>query len=445
MPREGGTRHALRGAALTFVADPFDVGVEAALRHEADAIIAMDDGRITHFGPASRVLPELPRDLTVRVTGKDTLILPGFIDAHVHYPQTQIIGSHGEQLLDWLEKYTFVAEQAFASGEHARDVARLFLQECLRAGTTTAGVFCTVHPQSVDAFFEEAQARNMRMIAGKVLMDRNAPAALTDSPKKGYDESKALIARWHGRGRQLYAVTPRFAASSTPEQMEMAGQLWAEHPGTYLQSHIAENRAEVSWIRQLYPQRKGYLDVYDHYRQLGPRAMYGHGIWLTEEELHRCHDTGTALAHCPTSNQFLGSGLFSVRKAVKRERPVRVAMATDLGAGTSFSMLRTLDSAYKVAQLNGETLSAPQAFYLATRGAARALYLEDRIGSLAPGMEADLIVLDLKSTPLIEFRMRACESLEEALFIQMTLGDDRAIESTYVAGNLAHRRAGQSA
>ena len=401
--------HALRGAALTFVADPFEVGVESAMRHESDAIVVMNDGRITHFGAASDVLPALPPGTPVRQTAKDTLILPGFIDAHVHYPQTQIIGSHGEQLLDWLDKYTFVAEQAFASAEHAREVARLFLQECLRAGTTSAAVFCTVHPQSVDAFFEEAQARNMRMIAGKVLMDRNAPAGLTDSPQKGYDESKALIARWHGRGRQLYAVTPRFAASSTPEQMEMAGQLWAEHPGTYLQSHIAENRAEVSWIRQLYPRRKGYLDVYDHYRQLGPRAIYGHGIWLTEEELHRCHDTGTALAHCPTSNQFLGSGLFSVRNAVKRQRPVRVAMATDLGAGTSFSMLRTLDSAYKVAQLNGETLSAPQAFYLATRGAARALYLEDNMGSLAPGMEADLIVLDLKSTPLIEFRMRNCE------------------------------------
>jgi len=434
-------RHALRGAALTFVADPNDVGVQAAMRHEADAIVAMEDGRITHFGAASQILANLSPDMPVHATGRDTLILPGFIDGHVHYPQTQIIGSHGEQLLDWLNKYTFVAEQAFASGEHAREVARAFLRECLRAGTTTASVFCTVHPQSVDAFFEEAQALNMRMIAGKVLMDRNAPAALMDSPQKGYDESKALIARWHGRGRQLYAVTPRFAASSTPEQMEMTGQLWAEHPGTYLQSHIAENRAEVSWIRQLYPQRKGYLDVYDHYRQLGPRAIYGHGIWLTEAELHRCHDTGTALAHCPTSNQFLGSGLFSVRNAIKRERPVRVAMATDLGAGTSFSMLRTLDAAYKVAQLNGETLSAPQAFYLATRGAARALYLEDRIGSLAPGLEADLVVLDLKSTPLIEFRMRSCESLEEALFIQMTLGDDRAIQSTYCAGERVHDRA----
>jgi guanine deaminase len=271
-------------------------------------------------------------------------------------------------------------------------------------------------------------------------MDRHAPAPLTETAQRGYDESKRLIARWHGRGRQLYCVTPRFAATSTPEQMEMTGRLWAEHPGTYLQSHVSENRDELEWIRQLYPGRAGYLDVYDHYGQLGPRSIYGHGIWLTEPELQRCHESGTAIAHCPTSNQFLGSGLFNLGVATRRDRPVRVGLATDLGAGTSFSMLQTMNEAYKTAQLNGNSLSAPQAFYLATRGAARALYLEDRIGSLAPGMEADLLVLDLESTPLIEFRMRSCESIEEALFIQMTLGDDRAVAATYIAGELAHRR-----
>jgi guanine deaminase len=435
----------LRGPALTFVADPFEVGADAALRYESDAIVAMEAGHITHFGAAHDILPKLPADAPVRATGKDSLILPGFVDCHVHYPQTQIIGSHGEQLIDWLNRYTFVAEQAFASAEHARAVAEVFLNECLRAGTTTAAVYCTVHPQSVDAFFEAAAARNLRMIAGKALMDRHAPAALTDTARSGYDESRALIAKWHGRGRASYAVTPRFAASSTPEQMEMAGQLWAEHPGTYLQSHVSENRDEVAWVRKLYPERSGYLDVYDHFGHLGPRAIYGHGVWLTEAELARCHETGTAIAHCPTSNLFLGSGLFHVANAVKAERPVRVGLATDLGAGTSFSMLQTMNEAYKVAQLNGSRLSAPLAFYLATRGAARALYLEDRIGSLAPGMEADVIVLDLRSTPVIDFRMRACESIEEVLFVQMTLGDDRAVQSTYVSGTLAHRRAKQSA
>jgi guanine deaminase len=436
-------RQALRGPALTFVADPFEAGVEAAMRYEPDALVLMEAGKISQFGAASDLLPGLPAETPVRLTGKDTLITAGFIDCHVHYPQTQIIGSFGEQLIDWLNRYTFVAEQAFASPDHARQVARVFLDECLRAGTTTAAVYCTVHPQSVDAFFEAAAERDLRMIAGKALMDRNAPAELSDTAKSGYDESRALIAKWHGRGRALYAVTPRFAASSTPRQMEMAGQLWAEHPGTYLQSHVSENRDEVAWIRKLYPERRNYLDVYDHYGHLGPRAIYGHGIWLTEQELHRCHDTGTAIAHCPTSNLFLGSGLFSVANAVKRTRPVRVGLATDVGAGTSFSMLQTMNEAYKVAQLKGEALSAPTAFYLATRGAARALYLEDKVGSLAPGMEADVLVLDLKSTPLIDFRMRACNSFEEALFVQMTLADDRAVESVYAAGAQAYRRVGR--
>lgn len=431
---------ALRGPALTFIDDAVKAGVEASMRYESDAIVAMAGGKITHFGPASQVSPELPKGTTVRRTGDDALILAGFIDCHVHYPQTQIIGAYGEQLIDWLSKYTFVAEQKFASKEHAREVAKVFLQECLRAGTTTAAVYCTVYPQSVDAFFEEAEARNMRMIAGKILMDRNAPDALTDTPQKGYDDSKALIAKWHGRGRQLYCVTPRFAPTSTPAQMEMTGRLWAEHPGTYLQSHVSENRGEVAWVKELYPERKGYLDVYDHYKQLGPRSIYGHGVWLTEAELQRFHEAGAAIAHCPTSNLFLGSGLFNLKNAMKAERPVRVGLATDLGAGTSFSMLQTLNETYKVAQLNGNKLSAPLAFYLATRGAAHALYLEDKIGSLAVGMEADVVVLDLKSTPVIEYRMRNCQDLEEALFIQMTLGDDRGVHSTYIAGALAYSR-----
>ncbi len=431
---------ALRGAALTFVDDPSSVGVETAMRYEADAIVAMANGSITHVGPASQVIAQLPPGTPVQSNGRDSLMLPGFVDCHVHYPQIGIIGAHGEQLLDWLNKYTFVAEQKFSDAAHARDTARVFLAECLRAGTTTAAVFCTVHPQSVDAFFEESSALNTRMIAGKALMDRHAPAALTDTAQRGYDESKALIARWHGRGRQLYAVTPRFAASSTPEQMDMAGKLWAEHPGTWLQSHVSENRAEVEWIRELYPARRNYLDVYDHFRQLGPRSIYGHGIWLSENELHRCHDTGTALAHCPTSNEFLGSGQFNLRNALKPSRPVRVGLGTDLGAGTSFSQLQTLSQAYKTAALLGNSLDAPLAFYLATRGSARALHLDDRIGSLAPGMEADLVVMDLKSTPAIEFRLRRCESLEEMLFVQMTLGDDRAIRETWVAGVRVHQR-----
>ena len=292
----------------------------------------------------------------------------------------------------------------------------------------------------MDAFFEASSKINARMIAGKVLMDRNAPAALRDTPQSGYDQSKALLRQWHGKGRQLYCITPRFAPTSSPEQMHMAGALWQEFPDAYLQSHVSENVGEVAWARSLYPERSGYLDIYDHYGQLGPRAVYGHGVHLTESELARCHDTGTAIAHCPTSNLFLGSGCLNVHNLQRSDRPVRVGLASDLGAGTSFSALQTMNEAYKVAQLNGNALSAWHAFYLATRGAAQALYLDDTIGSIAPGHEADLVVLDLKSTPIIDYRMKHCQSLEEALFIQMTLGDDRATRATYIAGKLVYDR-----
>lgn len=425
--------HAIRGPALTFSADPSIAGA-AAMHFESDALIAFSAGVISHFGAAAQVLPQLPPGTPVEAYNRDHLILPGFIDCHVHYPQLQIVGAHGEQLLDWLEKYTFVAEQQFADADHARRIAEIFLDECLRNGTTTVATFCTVHPHSVDAFFSAAAQRGMRCIAGKCLMDRNAPEALRDSAQRGYDESKALIARWHGKGRALYAVTPRFAPSSTPEQMELAGALWRESPGTYLQSHVSENRREVAWARELFPERRDYLDVYDHYGQLGPRAIYGHGIHLGERELARLSESGAAIAHCPTSNLFLGSGLFDLANAKKSARPVRVGLATDVGAGTSLSMLKTLGAAYQTAQLSGNRLGAIEAFHLATRGAAEALYLEDRIGSIGVGMEADLMVLDLKSTPMIEARMQRCETLEEALFVQMTLADDRAVASTWVAG-----------
>jgi guanine deaminase len=425
--------HALRGPALTFNSDPFDDG-PGALRFERDAIVAFSGGLITHFGPASEVVTKLPPGTPVEAYGQDRLILPGFIDCHVHYPQLQIVGAYGEQLLDWLEKYTFVAEQQFADPEHAGRIAEAFLDECLRNGTTTVATFCTVHPHSVDAFFEAAARRGMRCIAGKCLMDRHAPEALRDTPQRGYDDSKALIQRWHGNGRALYAITPRFAPSSTPEQMELAGTLWKESPGTYLQSHVSENRREVAWARELFPERRDYLDVYEHYGQLGPRAIYGHGIHLDESELGRLSASGAAIAHCPTSNMFLGSGLFDLENAKKAVRPVRVGLATDVGAGTSLSMLKTMGAAYQTAQLKGKRLTAAAAFYLATRGAARALYLEDRIGSIAVGLEADLVVLDLESTPMVATRMQRCESLEEALFVQMTLADDRAVAATWVAG-----------
>lgn len=431
---------AVRGPILTFTGDPFRDGLSKTMVHEPDAIVAMRDGRITHFGPAERVLKELPAGIGIRDYGKDSLISAGFVDSHVHFPQTPMIAAYGSQLLDWLNQYTFPAELKFADKEYARAVAGLFLQENLRNGITTSCVYCTVHPQSVDALFEEAEKLGLRLAAGKVLMDRNAPDALCDTAQSGYDQSQALIAKWHGRGRLLYAITPRFAGTSSPEQLSAAGALWREHPDCLMQTHIAENQQEVAWIKELFPDRQNYLDVYDHHGLCRERAVFGHGIWLDEPELQRLHACGAAISHCPTSNFFLGSGAFNLARALKSERPVRVGLGTDIGAGTSFSILATLNEAYKAAQLNRNALSAGHAYYLATRGTARALYLDDRIGSIGVGMEADLVVLDMRSTPLIDFRMNHARDFAEQLFIQMILGDDRAVQATYVAGRPAYTR-----
>lgn len=430
-------RRALRGAVLGFTGDPFLAEDPAAtLRITEDALVVLEDGLIAEVAPFD---PARARGLEV-VHYPDALICPGFIDCHIHYPQMQMIGAFGEQLLDWLSAYTFPAEQDFADPAHAVETARLFLAELLRNGTTTAAVYCTVHPQSVEAFFTESHRLNTRMIAGKVLMDRNAPEALLDTAASGYEDSKALIERWHGHGRQLYAITPRFAPTSSPAQLAAAAQLWREHPGTYLQTHLSENEAEIAWVRELFPEAGNYLDVYRRAGLTGRRAVFGHAIHLSEAEFACCHDSGSALAHCPTSNLFLGSGLFRLFDAKRRDRPVCVGLGTDLGAGTSFSQLRTLGEAYKVAQALGTSLTAAHGFWLATAGAAEALDLGGRIGRVAPGHEADLAVLDLKATPLLAYRMRHARDWAERLFVLMTLGDDRAVRATWVAGELRHER-----
>jgi guanine deaminase len=430
---------AIRGAALSYKKDPFRNPIEECFVYESDALIVMQDGVITEFGAAADVARSLPDDVAV-TTYENCLIMPGFIDCHVHYPQTEIIGVYGKHLLDWLHKYTFVADQNFTNSDHARHTAKVFLRESLRCGTTTSSVFCTVDPTSVDAFFEESDALGMRNIAGKVLMDRNAPVELLETPQQGYDQTQALIDRWHGKGRSLYSVTPRFAPTSSPEQMELTGAVWQENPGTYLQSHVSENVSEVEWVKELFPQQKNYVDVYAHFGQLGERSILGHGVHMSEEEFQVLHETGTAIAHCPTSNLFLGSGLFDIEKAIDPSRPVRVGLATDLGAGTNFSQLVTMNEAYKVAQLNAYALSAHHAYYLATRGAAHALYLDDKVGSIEVGMEADLTVLDLKATPVLGYRMKHTNNLDEVLFVLMTLGDDRTSCATYVAGQRVYSR-----
>jgi guanine deaminase len=358
----------------------------------------------------------------------------------VHFAQLSVIASHGTQLLDWLDRYTFPAEQSMRDPGRARKAARLFFDATLAFGTTTTVSFCTSHRVSAEAFLAEAHARGVRAIGGKVMMDRNAPKALRDSAQRGYDESRALIARWHGRGRLGYAITPRFAPTSSPAQLEAAAALWREHPDCWVQSHVAENRHEIAWVRKLFPRARDYVDVYARFGLLGRRAIYGHGIHLSERELAALAASGTALAHCPTSNLFLGSGLFSWKKVKKRRRPLRVGLGTDVGGGTSLSMLATAAEAYKVAQLARVSLSPGHLFHLATRGGAQALDLEHRIGSIAPAMEADLVVLDLCATPLLAQRTRHAGSLDDALFALLMLGDDRAVNATYVAGRKVRSR-----
>lgn len=430
---------AVRGSLAYFVDDPFLTDPRTAFVHEPDGLLVCRDGLIEAVGPADRLRQQLPPGLEpVHYPGG--IILPGFIDTHVHFAQIEIIGAYGERLLDWLEARAFPAERRFADRAHAEAMATRFCDELLRNGTTTALVFCAVYPQSVDALFAEAARRNLRLAAGKVLMDRNAPADLLDTAQAGYDDSKALIAKWHRHGRGMYAITPRFAPTSTPAQLEAAGTLWREHPDVLVQTHVSESVDEVAWVRRLYPERANYLDVYDHYGLLGRRAVLAHAVHLTEPELARSHETGAALAHCPTSNLFLGSGLFRVHAAKDPRRPVPVGLGTDVGAGTSFSALATLNEAYKVARLHGDALTALQGFFLATLGGARAMGLEQHVGSFAPGREADFVVLDPAATPLLALRTGRAESIEDVLFALMTLGDDRAVQATYVAGSLAHRR-----
>lgn len=424
---------ALRGRLLWFVDDPEIAGV-AAHRYVADGLLVIENGLVKAAGEARALLRTLPADAEI-VDHRPHLIMPGFIDAHIHMPQTQVLASYGAQLMEWLNKYTFVEEQKLSRQGHAEKLSRFFLDELLANGTTTAAVYCSVHPQSAEAFFAESERRNTRMIAGKVMMDRNAPEALTDTAESAYRDSKALIARWHGKGRQLYAITPRFAITSTPEQLAAAGKLTAEHPDCHVQTHIDENRAEIAFARELYPEAADYADIYRRYGLLGHKSLMGHCIHMTHNEWQAFAETGAVAVFCPTSNLFLGSGLFDWAHA--RQRGVKVAVATDIGGGTSYSMLRTMAEAYKVLQLQGQSLSAFAALHAITRGNAVALGLDHWVGSFEPGREADVVVLDTGATRAMAHRMETVRDLAEELFVLVTLGDDRNVVATYVMGELA--------
>lgn len=422
----------LIGQTLSFPEDPFVAGWESA-GHDARGGVLIEDGRIAAIGPAD----DLRRDRAdARVTDYgDGLILPGFVDAHVHYPQTAIIASWGKRLIDWLNSYTFPEELRFGDPGYARQAARQFFDLSLAHGTTTVSSFCTVHPESVEAFFAEALSRGLAAVGGKTCMDRNAPNGLTDTAQTAYDGSKRLLQKWHGQDRLRYAVTPRFSPTSSRGQLEALGALWAEFPDCPMQTHLSEQTDEVAWVAELFPEARDYLDTYERAGLLRPGAMFGHAIHLTPRERDRIREVGAALIHCPTSNTFIGSGLFDLG-GLKSEGQC-VGLATDTGGGSSFSMLRTMAAAYEIGQLRGRAPHPAELLWLATEGSARALGMAERIGRLVPGNDADLVVLDLASTPVIAQRAARAETIWESVFPTIMMGDDRAISDVRILGKPA--------
>ena len=419
-------QHLIRGRVLDFHADPAET--QDNHRYWEDGAIVVQDGKIVAIGDhADLARPDLPE-----TDHRPHLILPGFIDPHIHFPQLQVIASWGAQLLDWLNTYTFPEEARFADPDHATRMAGLFLDQLTAHGTTTAVAFCSSHKTSAEALFSAAHDRDMAMVAGKVMMDRNAPDAVLDTAQQGYDDTKALIRDWHGKGRQRYAITPRFAITSTPEQLAMTGQLVAEHPDCHVQTHLSENRDEIDFTLSLYPRARDYLDIYEQHGLLSDKLLLGHSIHLHPREIARMAETGSRAIFCPTSNLFLGSGLFD--EAGLRDAGIVSGIATDVGGGTSYSMLQTLNEGYKILQMRGQKLHPLSAFHWATRGNAIALGMEDSIGTLRPGSDADLVVLDARATPAMDLRMERAQTLAEELFILQIMGDDRAVAQTYVAG-----------
>lgn len=424
-------RQAFRASVLHCLADPGEGSDASAIEFFDDGLLIIADGVVVEVGDASILLPQCGADVRVQeYPGK--LIVPGFIDCHVHFPQLDIIASYGEQLLDWLDRYAYPAEARFADEAYAHEVAGVFLDELLRNGTTTALVFGTVHPHSADAIFEAAKARGMRLVAGKVLMDSRCPENLRDDPASAYTDSKALIERWHGKDRLGYAITPRFALTSSEEQLAAAGRLAEEYPDVWIHTHLAENKAEVEEIARQYPDSRSYLDVYDHFGLLRERSVFAHCLYMDDEDRGNLSAKGGAAAFCPSSNLFLGSGLFDLRSM--RSAQVRCGLGTDVGGGTSLSLLRTASEAYKVLHLQNQSLPASRALYLTTLGAAEALYLDDKIGNFAVGKEADFVVLDPAGSSLSKRRTDVAASIEEKLFAIIMLADDRHIAATYIAG-----------
>ncbi len=423
-------RKIIKGRVLSFSDNPFNHYFNFELLSIDIKCIYVKNGQIEFIDDTPDLNPEYEN--AERIDHGDYVIIAGFVDAHVHYPQTAIIASWGKRLIDWLNTYTFPEEMRFGDAEYAAEIAGRYIEFALRNGTTSMASYCTIHPESVEAFFTAAADRNMCVAAGKTCMDRNAPVGLRDTAKSAYDDSKALIKRWQGHGRVHYAITPRFSPTSTPEQLEALGALWSEHPECLMQTHLSEQTDEIVWVRELFPDARDYLDTYETFGLLGERGLYGHAIHLEPREMDRLAEVGASVAHCPTSNTFIGSGLFNT--AGMMARGINPGLATDTGGGSSFSMLSTMAAAYEIAQLRGVALHPAQLLWLATCGSARALYLDDQIGNIAPGMAADMVVLNLASTPEIAQRSARAEDVWEEIFPTIMMGDDRAIAATYVAG-----------
>ncbi len=422
--------HGFRGSIFHFVC-PADAGTAPTFEFVQDGLLLVENGHVKQMGDFRSLKNSLPSRVPI-ADHSGRIIMPGFVDAHIHYAQTDIIASFGRQLLNWLTEYTYPAETLFADEQHGRNTARFFLNELLLNGTTSALVLPTVHALSVHTLFETADAMNLRIVSGKIMMDRNCPEQLRDTAERGITDMRAIIHRWHLKNRLSCAVIPRFALTSSERQLEAASDLLKDHPGLLFHTHLAENTNETASVASFFPKRRSYFDVYDHYGLAGKNAVFAHGIHLDETDVQRLAETGSAIVHCPTSNLFLGSGLFSLRDM--NTHGIRTGLGTDVGAGTSFSMFKTMAEAYKVSQLKGTSLSPVEAFYMATLGGAHILGLEEKIGNFAMGKEADFIVINPDRLPILSRRIRRAGKLEDTLFALMILGDDRIVERTYILG-----------
>lgn len=415
------------GQTLKFIGDPFASPIDDATEFNSRGGVLVKDGVIVSVGNADDMRNANPH-AWVHDMGQ-ALLTAGFVDAHAHYPQTAIIASWGKRLIDWLNTYTFPEEMRFSNPDYAREIANRYFDLTLSNGTTTVCSYATIHPESVDAFFDEARDRGIRALTGKTCMDRNAPDGLRDTAQLAYDQSKQLLKKWHSIDRLGYVITPRFSPTSTPDQLSAMGALWAEHPDCLMQTHISEQTDEIEWVKELFPSARDYLDTYEAHGLLNEKGIFGHAIHLEPREIDRLKEVDASLIHCPTSNTFIGSGLFDMQLA----KTHRVGLATDTGGGSSFSMLRTMAAAYEVAQLRGHSLHPAQLYWLATKGSALALH-QPVIGNLAIGQEADIIALDLSSTPAIAQRSAQADDIWQALFPTIMMGDDRAIAQVWVGG-----------